>query len=50
VHTLYTLALTRQRQEDGNSPVFLAAPGSVFTGNLCAGSRAYLAGVRAPGF
>lgn len=50
VHSLYTLALTRQRQEGGNSPVFRAAPGSVFIGNLCAGSRAFLTGVRAAGF
>ena len=49
VHNLNTLALTRQRDEGGGSPVFRAAPGSGFTGDLCAGSKAFLTGARAAG-
>lgn len=44
---LQMLALTRQPARSGNQHVFRAAPGSSFTGDLCAASKAFLAGVRA---
>lgn len=47
VHTLYTLALTRRREEGQASAIFRVAPGIGFTGNLCAGSKAFLDGARA---
>ncbi|WP_294239103.1 hypothetical protein [uncultured Sphingomonas sp.] len=46
VHSLLTLALTRT-QEATSGPVFRVTPGSIFTGDLCAGSNAFLLGVRA---
>lgn len=42
-----TLALTRQRDGDGIATLFRATPGSGFSGNLCAGAKAFLSGARA---
>ena len=42
-----TLALTRQRDGDGVATIFRATPGSGFSGDLCAGSKAFLSGARA---
>lgn len=42
-----TLALTRQRDGDGVATVYRATPGSGFSGELCAGSKAFLLGARA---
>lgn len=45
-HHLHTLALTKARDGASGATVFRATPGSNFTGDLCAGSRAFLAGAR----
>jgi hypothetical protein len=47
VRNTNTLALTRQRDGDGIATIFRATPGSGFTGDLCAGSKAFLSGARA---
>ena len=50
-HGVNTLALIRRHQAGGGPPLYSAVPGSIFTGNVCAGSEAFLAGARAaPGF
>lgn len=42
-----TLALTRKRDADGVATIYRATPGSGFSGDLCAGSKAFLLGARA---
>jgi hypothetical protein len=48
---LNTLALKQGRGKGSEVEAYHAEPGSIFTGDLCAGSKAFLAGARAaPGF
>lgn len=44
---LNTLALKRGRGKGREQEAYRAEPGSIFTGDLCAGSKAFLAGARA---